>query len=124
MHLVLSKIKSLEANLVAISPQLSDKSSSIAKDNALEFDILSDAGNRIAGKFGLVHTMPEKYREMGKKFGVDIADYYGNDSGEMPLAATYVTNRGGIIVHAFLDSDYTNRMDPEEIIPVLKKMIQ
>lgn len=65
MQLVHSKIKSLEANLVAISPQLSDKSSSIAKDSALEFDILSDAGNRIAGKFGLVHTMPEKYR--GKK---------------------------------------------------------
>ena len=70
----------------------------------------------------LKENIPEPIREMGKKFGVDIADYYGNDSGEMPLAAPYVINRGGIIVHAFFDSDYTNRMEPEEIIQVLKKM--
>jgi peroxiredoxin len=124
LQLALPKIKSLGANLVAVSPQLVDKSAIVAKDNALKFDILSDAGNRIAGKFGLVHTMPEKYREMGKKFGVDIADYYGNDSGEMPLAATYVVDQSGIIVHAFIDSDYTKRMEPESIVQVLEKMNQ
>jgi hypothetical protein len=65
--------------------------------------------------------MPKKYREMGKKFGIDIADYYGNDSGEMPLAATYVANRKGIIAHAFVDSDYTQRMEPDLIVQVLEK---
>lgn len=108
--------------MVAVSPQLLDKSSDIAKKHSLDFDILSDEGNRVTGKFGLVHTMPAKYRDMGKKFGIDISDYSGNDSGQMPLPATYVVNSKGIIEHAFLDSDYTIRMEPEEIVQVLEEM--
>ncbi len=122
MQLALPKIKSLGANLIALSPQLIDKSSGTAKDNALEFDILSDVGNRVARKFGLVYTMPEKYREMGKESGmIDLAASNGDESGELPLAATYIVNPEGVVAHVFLDSDYTHRMEPELIVQVLEK---
>ncbi len=122
MQLTLPEIKSLGTNLVAVSPQVPEKTMATADDNCLSFPVLSDRDNRLANDFGLVFTMPEKYREMGKKFGLDLAAVNGDDSGELPLTATYIINTDGIIEHAFIDCDYTLRMEPSSIIQMLKSM--
>lgn len=122
MQLVLPEIKSLGANLVAISPQIPEKSSTTAKENAVTFDVLSDVENRVAREFDLVFTLPERLRPIYKNFGVDLPGANGDDTFALPIAATYVINVDGTIVHAFVDSDYTKRMEPEEIVHVLKRV--
>jgi peroxiredoxin len=69
----LSEMHALRAHLVAISPQLPGKSKDTVDKDGVEFDILSDSGNNVARQFGLLFTIPEKYREAGKKFGLGLA---------------------------------------------------
>lgn len=121
MQLVLPEIKSLGASLVAISPQLPEKSMSTAKKNSLTFEVLSDVGNRVAREFGLVFTLPERLRPIYQNFGVDLPSSNGDDSFELPIPATYVIDVDGTILHAFVDTDYTKRLEPAEVVEALKK---
>ena len=120
---MISEIKSLGATLVAISPQVPEKSLRTAEDNKVSFDLLSDVGNKVARQFGLVFTLPERLRTIYKQFGADVAAANGDESYELPLAATYVIGVDGIIRYAFVDTDYTKRLEPEEVVNVLKKII-
>jgi peroxiredoxin len=119
---VMGEIKKLGANLVAISPNLSEKSSQFVAENPFSFEILSDEGNRVADRFGLVFTLAEELRPIYRGFGIDLTEYDGNDSFTLPIPATYVVDRDGTIVHSFVDADYTKRMEPDEIVEALEKL--
>ena len=123
MQLVLPEIESLGANLVAISPQLPEKSLSTAEENKVTFEVLSDGGNRVAREFGLVFALAESLRPLYKKFGADVAAANGDESYELPITATYVIDSDDTIVHAFVDTDYTKRLEPAEAVEALKKIV-
>jgi alkyl hydroperoxide reductase subunit AhpC len=38
----------------------------------------------------------------------------------LPLAATYIIGKNGVIQYAFLNADYRNRAEPFEIVEQLK----
>ena len=123
MQLIISEVKSLGATLVAISPQVPEKSLATAEANKVSFEVLSDVGNEVARQFGLVFSLPERLRTIYKQFGADVAAANGDERYELPLAATYVIDVDGIIRYSFVDIDYTKRLEPEEVVKVLKKII-
>ena len=120
MQLALPKIEALGAQLVTVSPELPDKSLSTAERNALAFEVLSDVGNKVARDFGLVFSLAEELRPIYASFGIDIPAYNGDDTFELPMPATYVIGTDGTILHAFVDTDYTRRLEPAEIVEILK----
>ncbi len=122
MQRSLPEIKSLGAELVTISPQLPDNSLSTTEKLALEFEVLSDVGNKVARDFGLVFKLSDKMQEIYGNFGMDLPTANGDQSFELPIPATYVVAQNGIITFAFIDADYTNRVDPQTIIAELQKL--
>lgn len=115
-------IKAAGGKLVAVSVENPDNSVNIIKKNELEFTVLSDPGLAVARKFGIVYELPKETSEKYKSKGFDLAKYNGLDKAELPLSATYVVNRQGEIVYAFLEPDYTKRAEPKEIIETLSKI--
>ena len=122
MQRALPEIEALGATLVTVSPQLPDNSLSTAEKLDLTFEVLSDEGNRVARDFGLVFTLPAEMRSIYQDFGIDLPAANGDESFELPMPATYVIDRSGAIRLAFVNVDYTTRLDPEEIIDALKKL--
>lgn len=117
----LPNFKAHGANLIALTPELPDNSISTTEKHSLEFEVLSDVGNKVAKNYGIVFKLtPEVAEIYNKKF--NLAKYNGDNSNELPLAATYIINQKGKIVYAFLDADYRNRAEPAELIKVLKNM--
>lgn len=117
---ILPEIKGLGAQLVAISPNLPDKSLSTVEKNSLDFYVLSDVGNKVAGDFGLVFALDEELLPIYKQFGINLSEENGDDSFELPISASYVLNSDGAIVLAFVEADYTKRLEPEEVVKILK----
>ena len=118
----LPEIVALGAQLIAIAPQLPDRSMDTVEKHQLEFEVLSDVANVVSRQYGLVFTLPEALRPIYQQFNLDIAGYNGDDSFELPMPATYVIAQNGEIAHAFVDADYTRRMEPAEIIDILRKL--
>ena len=109
------------ATLVALTPELPDKSLSTAQKEELRFQVLSDVGNAVARDYGVVFELTEGVKaNYEQAFG--LSRYNGDDSGELPLAATYVIGRDGVIRWAFLDADYRNRAEPADVIEALDRL--
>jgi peroxiredoxin len=110
------------ATLMLISPQLVAHNEAFAKEKHLAVDILSDPGNQVAASFGLRWTVPPDLKALYLKFGTDLAAYNGEDSWSLPMPARYVIDGQGVIRHADINADYTQRPDPEETLRFLTRM--
>jgi peroxiredoxin len=96
-----------------------DNSLSTSEKNKLRFPVLSDVGNHVARRYGLVFKLSEALRGPMEKFGIDLAKVNGDPSWELPITATYVIAPNGIVRLAFVDADYRRRLEPAEILAAL-----
>lgn len=119
---VLGEIAALGAKLVAISPQLPDGSMSTMEMNRLSFDVLSDAGNRVARSFGLVYSLPQELRAALTSNNKALPGINGDDSWELPLPATYVIAPDRKIALAEIELDYRERLEPDAIVAALRAL--
>ncbi len=108
--------------LVAISPQTPDKSIDQITASQLTFEVLSDIGNTLAKACGLVFTLPESLRPIYAGWQIDIPGHNGDESFELPIPATYIIDTNGVIRYAFVNMDYTQRLEPNIIIEHLEKL--
>lgn len=119
---ILSRISALGARLVAISPQLPDSSLDTVQKNALTFDVLSDVGNEVARSYGLVYSLPEEIRAALRSNNKALPAINGNESWELPVPATYVVARDGLVALAYVEVDYRTRLEPEALLTCLKSL--
>ena len=119
---MLEDIQRLGASLVAISPQLPQAGQVTAEKNGLTFRLLSDRGNAVAKRFGLVFALPPELREFYLSLGIDLAAFNGDESFELPLTATYLIGRDGVVRNVVVDADYVKRMEPADIVAGLRAM--
>ena len=119
----MTQIHDAGAELVAVSPVTPDNSLDMVQKNALEFKVLSDAGNKVAREYGIVYKVPDRISMFYQKDGmIDLTKYNNDDSMELPLAVTYVIDSGGIIRYAFLDTDYRKRAETAEVLIEVQKL--
>jgi peroxiredoxin len=110
------------ATLVAISPQKPDHNKALAEKLALTFALLSDRDNQVARAYGLVFTIEEALRRAHVRVGADLPVFNGTDAWDLPMAGTFLVSRTGTVRLAFVDPDYTRRLDPSIIVAQLKEL--
>jgi len=118
---VQKEIESYGAMLVGMAPETPDRALSTAERAGISIDILSDTGNRVAERIGLVFELPQALRPIYEKFGIDIPAFNGDDSFKLPVPATYIIGQDGMIVYDFVNADYAMRLEPAEIVEILAK---
>ena len=116
----LPEIEASGARLVAISPELPDKTLDTQQRHELAFDVLSDVGNKISEDFGLVFALPEPLRPIYANLGIDIPAFNGDSSFVLPVPASYVIDSDGTVRFHFVNADYTRRLEPDELLRVLR----
>ncbi|HAJ91545.1 MAG TPA: alkyl hydroperoxide reductase [Gammaproteobacteria bacterium] len=119
---LLPEIRALGASLIGISPETPDNSMTTAEKHQLEFEVLSDIGNKTARDYGLIFTVYEEMRPLYLKWGLDVPASNGDDSWELPVPATYVIDSNSVARAAHVDKDYTKRMEPEQILTALRNL--
>jgi peroxiredoxin len=118
---VLPQLTKLGAQVAAISPQLPDHSLSTQEMNQLAFPVLSDVGNKIARQFGIVFELSDELLELYRQSGHALEEANGEGGKKaLPIPATFLVDRKGIIRLAHVDADYTRRLDPDDVIENLK----
>ncbi|AIZ42195.1 peroxiredoxin-like family protein [Cellulophaga baltica] len=119
MQEMLPEFKKLGASLIAITPETPDNSISTKEKNDLEFEVLSDLDNKVGYEYKVVFKLTEDVKEIYEN-GFELSKFNGNDKGELPLAATYIIGQNKVIQYAFLDADYRNRAEPQDLLEHLK----
>jgi peroxiredoxin len=107
---------------VAISPQRPEHNRELIRSRALGFEILSDAGNEVAARFGLRFRLPDYLQKIYASFPLDLAAYNGDTSWTLPMPARFIIDSTGIIRYAESDPDYTTRPEPDHTLAALRAM--
>jgi peroxiredoxin len=116
MNRIVPEIKKAAATLMAISPQTVQQSFFMADQHKLGFPLLSDRGNHVARRFGLVYRVAEYQQEVYRRAFINLPFANGDESWELPVPATFVVDRDETILYASADPDYTTRPEPMKIL--------
>ncbi len=113
----LSQITAFGARLMAISPQKPENALTTIQKNSLGFEVLSDSDQEVIKAYNLQFDPGEDYHQRR-----DLSLLNGDGSKNLPVPATFIINKEGIIEACHVEANYTERMTPEQILIALKEM--
>lgn len=116
---ILTAIHAEGAELIAISPEMPDHSLTTAEKNDLAYTVLSDVGGAFASALGIRFTLSDTVRPFYEKAGHALPDRNGDGTWALPMPATFVVDRGGLIIAALIEPDYRKRLDPRAALDAL-----
>jgi peroxiredoxin len=120
LEAALPEIEAAGGRLVALTPDTGHHLGDTKRVQGLSYEILSDVDGAVGLQFGVLFRAPAAYLEVLAGYGIDLAERHGNDSGFIPLPATYVVDQGGIVRYAFVDIDFTRRAEPAAVVAALR----
>jgi peroxiredoxin len=120
---ILPHIQALGASLVAISPQTPDHSLSTVEKKELTFTVLSDVGNIVAREYRLVFVLEETIRAFYTSIGSNLPSFNADTSWELPMPATFLVAQDGTVRLAFVDEDFTHRLEPRALLHGLRALV-
>ncbi|MFB6261945.1 MAG: peroxiredoxin-like family protein [Thiohalorhabdaceae bacterium] len=111
------------ASVLAVSPQTPGKSRKQVREDGFPFEVLNDLDNRVMKAYNLFFRVPDAMvRVYRDKLGLDLADYNGDGRYVLPVPATFVIDREGVIRAAFARVHYKQRMEPAAILEALRSL--
>jgi len=111
------------ARLVAVTPQQPDKSREQVEKDGYPFEILSDLDDRVMKAYRLYFEVPDDLIDIYKnRLSMDLAEYNGEGRYVLPVPATFIIDREGVVRAAFADVDYRKRVEPSAILEALKRL--
>ncbi|MBP1964337.1 peroxiredoxin-like family protein [Paenibacillus aceris] len=120
---VLSEIQNDGAQLIAVTPQRPDKSLSQKEKENLAFQVLSDLNGYVAERYQILFELPGYLQNtFQNKLGLNLTAFNKSDRWVLPVPATYLIDKEGLIRYAHVDPDFMKRLEPQVIIEQLKKL--
>ena len=108
--------------MIAITPQLPDKSAEQINKDGFPFKVLSDLDSKVMKAYKLYFELNDELIGIYKKHGLDIEAYNGQGRNVLPVPGTFVIDQNGIIRASYADTDYTKRVEPAEIVQALQNL--
>lgn len=118
----LEKITGAGGTVLAISPEVPEKTADLAKQKELGFLFGTDHDNNLAKRFALAFKLDAKTIKAYRNYGIDVPDSNDTKKWELPIPATYVIDTDHTIRYAFVDEDYTKRAKYDDVVDVLEEI--
>jgi peroxiredoxin len=108
------------ALLVAISPQTVRQNDFTATQHTLPFPLLRDEGAAVAAAFGAAYSVPAAMQGYSRSILVNIPFVNGEQSWRLPVPATFVIGREGIVRWSQGHADFRVRPEPADAFKALE----
>ena len=108
-----------EGQIIGIMPDLQKFVAELKKQSNVPFPILSDMDNGYALSLNLTIWVGAELQRMLRD-RVNVPAFQGNSSWMLPIPATFVVSRDGLIRARFIDPDYRKRMTITEMLAAMR----
>ena len=110
------------ATLVAVSPETLPAVRRTVESNRLSYIVVSDADGSAARSFGVEFELDDSTQTRYKGYGIDLASHNASGEWSLPHPATYVIDTEGTIRFAYTDTDYSKRVDPDDVLAAVRAL--
>jgi peroxiredoxin len=112
------RIAALGAQTVAIMPEVQAFTEKFKSDAGAPFPVLTDLDNGYALSLNLAIWLGSEIQRLLSY--QDMANFHGNDGWVLPIPATFVVGRDGLVKARFVDPDFRKRMEIDDLIAALR----
>jgi len=113
----LEQIYQKGATVIAVSPEKPELMDKTAEKTGASFTLLYDEGYKIADAYDVIFKPNGKQRLVYNAFlGASLKKAHSDNSERLPVPATYIIGKDGIIVWRQFDSNYKNRSTVTDIL--------
>ncbi len=112
------RIKALSAGVVAIIPETQEYAAKFKSEADAPFPVLTDLDNGYALSLNLAIWLGTDIERLLNY--LDMSGFHGNDGWLLPIPATFVVGRDGIVKARFVDPDFRRRMAIDDLVSALK----
>ena len=116
------RLRGLRARVLGISPELPVHMRATADRNGLDFPLLHDANNAVAGEWHLTHELRADVQPIYTRFGHDIPGVNGTGNWRLPFPAGFVIAPDRRIVLAKVDPRVYVRMEPADAVAAVASL--
>jgi peroxiredoxin len=122
LNMILPRVEAAGGSLLALTPDTHGHGAELLARLGLRFKLLTDVDCGVALQFGAAYRVPTEYHDALRRFGIDLNGRLGDGPGLLPMPATFVCDRDGIIRFAFVSGDVTERAEPAVISEFVEAM--
>jgi peroxiredoxin len=112
------RIKALGGQVVAIMPELQEFTTQFKTDSGAPFPVLTDLDNGYALSLNLAVWLDAEIQQLLSY--QDMSNFHGNAGWMLPIPATFVIGRDGLVKARFVDPDFRKRMEIDDLIAAFK----
>jgi peroxiredoxin len=113
----LNELRERGADLIAISPQKPSRAVKLAEGEGLAFSVLSDENQVTIDAFRVLYDAPPALKEVFvNTMGFDLSRQNADGTWRLPVPATFLIDRDGVVRVRHVDLDYRRRMDPQDVL--------
>lgn len=109
-------------SVVSITPEIATFSRRLKRRLGLTFPVLSDLDNSYALSLGLAMALSDEVRANYVRAGIDLGLFQRSECWFLPLPATIVVDRRGVVRHAYVNADFRQRFEPGRIPEILSRL--
>jgi peroxiredoxin len=115
----MDRVKAAGGHVVAIMPETQAFTGKFKSDSGAPFAVLTDLDNGYALSLNLAIWLGSEIQKLLSPMQ-DMPSFHGNDGWVLPIPATFVVGRDGIVKTRFIDPDFRKRMAIDDLIAALK----
>lgn len=112
----------LGGTFVSITPEVGGRAEAMREALGLKAEVLCDVDHGVAMELGLAFHLGGELRQRYLACGLDLSEAYGTASWFLPVPATFVIDRGGIVRFAFIDADFRIRAEPADVLAEVARL--
>ncbi len=112
----LQMLKAKGATVLAITPETADNVKKTIEKTKSSFPVLEDAGMAIMKQYKVNFAVDENTITKYKGYGIDFDKANGANGANLPVPATYIIGKDGIVKYVFFNTDYRKRVSVQEIL--------
>jgi peroxiredoxin len=110
------------ARLVAVSPQKPDGSLTMQQKHGLAFAVVSDPGNVLARRLGILTQPSPEARTAQLDLGLDLTEVNADGTVAVPMPATVILDASRTVRWTDVHPDYSTRTEPQQVIDALDRL--
>ena len=99
-------------------PETQKYAEQFKSESGAPFPVLTDLDNGYALSLNLAIWLGTEIQQLLSY--QDLSDFHGNDGWVLPIPATFVVGRDGLVKARFVDPDFRKRMEIDDLLAALK----
>lgn len=119
---IVPALESMGASVIAISPQGPAHGAPLADTLDIGFAVCSDLDQSISAAYNLRFELTDELKAVYESFDMPLTGQNADGTWNLPVPATFVIDRVGIVRARHVDPDYRTRMEPAAILAAVEAL--